>query len=403
MTYEQTVDYLFNRLPNYQKQGKSAYKADLSNITSLCEILDNPQDKFKTIHVAGTNGKGSTCHMLSSIFQEAGYKVGLFTSPHLLDFRERIKVNGDMISKDEVTSFVEDFKVTFEKIDSSFFEWSTALAFHFFNKQKVDIAIIETGLGGRLDSTNIINPELSIITNISLDHGNILGNTLAEIAIEKAGIIKPKTPVVIGDKNDSLTSIFSEKANLLSAPIYFSESNSNYSSDLKGVYQNHNINAILKAIEILPSSWNISNQHIKDGLLNVVKNTNLRGRWETLSLEPKTICDVGHNEAGVKEIVEQLNSESFDQLHIIWGMANDKDVESILNLLPKTASYYFCAAKTDRSLKKEKLLLLAKKIDLKGDTYKSVNEAFETAKKNAQPKDLIFIGGSTFTVAEILS
>ena len=382
MTYEQTIDYLFNRLPNYQKQGKSAYKADLSNITALCNVLDNPQEKIKTIHVAGTNGKGSTCHMLSSVFQEAGYKVGLFTSPHLLDFRERIKINGEMISKEDVVSFVGNFLPDFEKINSSFFEWSTALAFHYFEKYKVDIAIIETGLGGRLDSTNIINPELSIITNISLDHGNILGNTLEEIAIEKAGIIKPNTSVVIGDENDSLSSVISERANSIAAPIYFSESNSNYSTDLKGLYQKHNINTVLKAIETLNPTWSISEQHIKDGLLNITKNTKIRGRWEILSQEPKTICDVGHNEAGVREIVKQLLSESFDKLHIIWGMASDKDIESILNLLPKSAIYYFCAANTDRALKKDTLLLSAKEHSLKGNTYKSVTEAFETAKKN---------------------
>lgn len=402
MTYEQTVDYLFNRLPNYQKQGKSAYKADLSNITSLCKILGNPQDRIKTIHVAGTNGKGSTCHMLSSVFQEAGYKVGLFTSPHLIDFRERVKINGMMIPKETVVSFVNEFQAKFEEIEPSFFEWTTSLAFYYFAQQDVDIAIIETGLGGRLDSTNIILPELSIITSISIDHANILGNTIEKIAIEKSGIIKNNTPVVVGDKNKDLTPVFIAKANEKNAPLYFSESNPNHSTDLLGDYQKQNINTAVTSLNVLKTRWNLSEENIKNGLSNVIKNTNLRGRWEIISIHPKIICDVGHNEAGVKKIINQLAREKYTQLHIVWGMANDKNTNEILALLPSSAKYYFCAAKSNRALSTDILLDSATKNGLKGNTYTSVNEALENAKQNATSSDIIFIGGSTFTVAEIL-
>lgn len=402
MTYEQTVDYLFNRLPNYQKQGKSAYKADLSNITSLCNILGNPQDKIKTIHVAGTNGKGSTCHMLASIFQEAGYKVGLFTSPHLLDFRERVKINGEMIPKENVISFVDEYQLKFELIEPSFFEWTTSLAFYHFAQQKVDVAIIETGLGGRLDSTNIINPELSIITNISLDHANILGDTLEQIAVEKAGIIKSHIPVIVGEQSEKIKAIFTTIAKKKDSKVHFSLTQNNYTTDLKGEYQNQNISTILKAIGVLKSAWNISNENIEAGLNRVIANTNLRGRWEILSEHPKTICDVGHNEAGIKSIIEQIQKEQFDKLHVVWGMANDKEIIKILTLLPMDAHYYFCAADSNRSLDTETLQKEALNVGLYGNSYPSVKKALDAANKMANTKDFIFIGGSTFTVAEVL-
>lgn len=402
MTYEQTVDYLFNRLPNYQKQGKSAYKADLSNITSLCNILVNPQDKIKTIHVAGTNGKGSTCHMLASIFQEAGYKVGLFTSPHLLDFRERVKINGEMIPKENVISFVDEYQLKFELIEPSFFEWTTSLAFYHFAQQKVDVAIIETGLGGRLDSTNIINPELSIITNISLDHANILGDTLEQIAVEKAGIIKSHIPVIVGEQSEKIKAIFTTIAKKKDSKVHFSLTQNNYTTDLKGEYQNQNISTILKAIGVLKSAWNISNENIEAGLNRVIANTNLRGRWEILSEHPKTICDVGHNEAGIKSIIEQIQKEQFDKLHVVWGMANDKEIIKILTLLPMDAHYYFCAADSNRSLDTETLQKEALNVGLYGNSYPSVKKALDAANKMANTKDFIFIGGSTFTVAEVL-
>lgn len=401
MTYQQTVDYLFNRLPAYQKIGITAYKADLSNTIKLCDILNHPENNFKSIHVAGTNGKGSTCHMLASIFQEAGYKVGLYSSPHLIDFRERVKINGEMISQEEVISFVEAYKLEFEDIDLSFFEWTTALAFHTFSEQNVDIAIIETGLGGRLDSTNVIIPELSIITNISKDHNSILGNTLEEISIEKAGIIKPNIPVVVGEQSINLKKIFQNKAKQENSEITFSEKQFTYTTDLKGIYQVKNINTCVTAIKLLQEEWNITEENIVNGLNNVVKNTNLNGRWQKISTNPKVICDVGHNEAGISEIVNQLKLENYKHLHIVWGMANDKDVSKIIDLLPKSAQYYLCAAKINRALSLDNLIEIFTKKNLTFTSYSSVKEALEMAKNIAQNNDLIFVGGSTFTVAEI--
>lgn len=402
MTYQQTLDYLFSRLPSYQFLGKSAYKPDLSNITALCDALGQPENKIKTIHVAGTNGKGSVCHMLASIFQEAGYKTGLYTSPHLVDFRERVKINGQLISETEVVGFVEDYKTAFEAIQPSFFEWTTALAFHYFAQQKVDVAIIETGLGGRLDSTNIISPELSIITSIGKDHQAILGHTLEEIATEKAGIIKSNTPVIVGEQNASLHAVFINKAKSLSAPIYFADSTPRHTSDLKGVYQNYNIPIVEKAVELLQKPWCIAEEHVKKGLSHVVKNTKLLGRWQVLQESPKIICDVAHNEAGMALVIEQLLKESFEQLHFVMGMSNDKDIHPILTLLPQKARYYFCQAAISRALNVGKLKAAAQQHHLKGDAYSDVKEALSAAKKRAKPKDLIFVGGSIFTVAEVL-
>lgn len=405
MTYQQTLSYLFTQLPMYQRIGEAAYKVDLANTHLLCKLLSNPEHKFKSVHVAGTNGKGSTSHMLASVLQEAGYKVGLYTSPHLKDFRERVKINGEMITEQEVINFVAKHKAKFEKINLSFFEWTVGLAFDYFANQKVDIAIIETGLGGRLDSTNVINPEVAVITNIGIDHTQFLGDTLPLIATEKAGIIKLNTPIIIGETQQEIKPLFIDKAQNLNAPIRFAdkEVDNIYTTDLKGSYQLKNVKTSIATINILQSKgWNISEENIKIGLLTVVKSTGLLGRWQKLSENPLVICDTGHNEEGVREIVEQLNNMQYKALHIIFGAVNDKSIDKVLELLPKDAQYYFCEANIPRALKVEALFQLATKKGLKGDMYHSVKEALRNAKKNTVKDDLVFIGGSTFVVAEVV-
>jgi dihydrofolate synthase / folylpolyglutamate synthase len=402
MTYQQTLDYLFSRLPMYQRDGVVAYKADIGNIVAASKTLKDPHTKFKSIHIAGTNGKGSVSHMLASIFQEAGYKVGLYTSPHLKDFRERIKINGQMIAKSEVIQFVSKNKTAFEKIDLSFFEFTVALAFHYFAYQKVDIAIIETGLGGRLDSTNIINPELSIITNIGLDHTNLLGDTIQKIAKEKAGIIKSNTPIIIGRNQEEIKPIFENIADEKKAPLKYATAH-NFTADLKGHYQQENINTVVTAIsEIQKQGWKITDKNIKDGLLNAIKNTGLLGRWQILGQKPLIICDTGHNEDGIKVVFNQLKQTPHKSLHVVFGAANDKDLDTILNLLPKDAKYYFCKPNILRGLDENILQEMASKKEIKGDSYSSVKTALARAKKQAQLEDLIFIGGSTFVVAEVV-
>ncbi len=387
----------------YQRKGAAAYKADIGNISAACEYLKNPHQQFKSIHIAGTNGKGSTSHMMASILQEAGYTVGLYTSPHLKDFRERIKINGAMISEHEVITFVAANKIIFETLEMSFFELTVAMAFHHFAKHKVDIAIIETGLGGRLDSTNIINPELAIITNIGLDHTNLLGNTLEKIATEKAGIIKHNTPVIIGRKQKETALVFKNIAQQKKAPLTYAKANNRYTSDLKGNYQAENKATCLVAIqELKKNNWIISEDAIRSGFANSIKNTSLLGRWQTLNTKPLTICDTGHNEDGITEICKQLKSTNYKKLHIVFGTVNDKNLTSILALLPKDATYYFCKANIARAMQANELKLLAAKHNLKGNSYTSVNEAFETAKDYANADDCIYIGGSTFVVAEVL-
>ena len=402
MTYQQTLDYLFSRLPMYQRDGVVAYKADIGNIVAASKTLKDPHTKFKSIHIAGTNGKGSVSHMLASIFQEAGYKVGLYTSPHLKDFRERIKINGQMIAKSEVIQFVSKNKTAFEKIDLSFFEFTVALAFHYFAYQKVDIAIIETGLGGRLDSTNIINPELSIITNIGLDHTNLLGDTIQKIAKEKAGIIKSNTPIIIGRNQEEIKPIFQNIANEKKAPLKYATAH-NFTADLKGHYQQENINTVVTAIsEIQKKGWKITDKNIKDGLLNTIKNTGLLGRWQILGQNPLIICDTGHNEDGIKVVFNQIKQTPHKNLHVVFGAVNDKDLDSILNLLPKDAKYYFCKPNILRGLDENILKEIANKKEIKGDSYSSAKTALARAKKQAQLEDLIFVGGSTFVVAEVV-
>jgi len=403
MTYQQTLDYLFDRLPMYQRLGAAAYKADIGNIVLASQHLDNPHKKFKSIHVAGTNGKGSTSHLLASILQEADYKVGLYTSPHLKDFRERIKINGQMIPETEVISFVSNNKAFFETLELSFFEFTVALAFDYFAKQKADIAIIETGLGGRLDSTNIIHPELAIITNISLDHTNLLGDTIEKIAKEKAGIIKDNTPIIIGRKQKETTEIFRKIAAEKKAPLIYASANNKFKTDLKENYQRKNISTTLTAIsELQAMNWNIAEDNIINGIGNTLKNTAFMGRWQTLSKHPLIICDIGHNEDGIKQVTQQIAELNFNKLHFVFGVVKDKNINTILSLMPKHAQYYFCQANIDRAMEVEELTKKAIKSGLKGAAHTSVKQALETAKKNATKDDLIFVGGSAFVVTEVL-
>lgn len=405
MTYQDTLNWMFSQLPMYQHQGKAAFKKDLSNTLILAKHLNNPEKKFKSIHVAGTNGKGSTSHMLASVLQEAGYKVGLYTSPHLKDFRERIKINGQEVSKQFVISFIKRNKVFFEANKLSFFEMTVGMSFEYFVKQNVDIAIIEVGLGGRLDSTNIITPEVSVITNIGLDHTQFLGDTLELIAAEKAGIIKPNVPVVIGETQKQTKPIFDNisKANL-SKIVYADKSvKETYGSDLIGTYQSKNIKTAIQSVKVLQNKgFEISNENIKNGLLNVVPNTGLLGRWQVLNQNPKVVCDTGHNREGLTYVMQQLSNETFESLHIVFGVVNDKDLESIVDLLPKKARYYFCKPNIPRGLDADELKQKLYKYNVIGKSYNSVNEAYKAALKNTKKEDFIFIGGSTFVVAEII-
>tara|TARA_B100000674_G_scaffold46182_1_gene31956 strand:+ start:23416 stop:24618 length:1203 start_codon:yes stop_codon:yes gene_type:complete len=400
MNYQDTIDYLFKKLPIYQRSGKCAYKADIGNITEACNILGDPHLNFKSIHVAGTNGKGSCSHMISSVLQESGYKVGLYTSPHLKDFRERIRINGKMIPEEKVINFISTNKQEFEKINMSFFEMTVALAFQYFSNEKVDIAVIECGLGGRLDSTNIINPEISVITNIGLDHTNLLGNTLEKIAIEKAGIIKKEKIVVIGRKQKEIIHIFEEKAEKENSILFYSD-NHNFSSDLKGDYQRENINTAVTTLKNL-RNFNINDEDIINGLNKVIKNTTLLGRWQTLSKFPLVICDTAHNEDSFKKVLHQIYEINYSKLHFVLGVVKDKNIYNILTLLPKDAIYYFCEANIPRSMNKLDLKKISSEFNLYGSVYSSVKEALHHAKLKATENDLVYVGGSTFVVAEII-
>lgn len=405
MSYEETLHWMFDQLPMYQRKGKSAFKKDLTNIHKFCAALDHPEKKTKFIHVAGTNGKGSVCHILASIFQEAGYKTGLYSSPHLKDYRERIRINGEMIPKNRVSHFIQSHHSFLEKQGLSFFEMSVAMAFQYFAEEQPDIAIIETGLGGRLDSTNIITPELSIITNIGFDHTHILGHTLPEIAFEKAGIIKANRPVVIGEKQPLTTSVFQKKAQQTQSPLFYAQDQNQdkYTSDLKGTYQKHNIKTAVKATEtLIHQGWSINQAHIADGLNKVKKNTGLQGRWQQLGTSPKIICDTGHNKEGLRYITAQLKEEQFKKLYIVFGVVNDKDLSQILPLLPPEANYYFTCPNVSRGLEAKILAEKAQIHGLQGEVFNKTKAALKAAKADAQPQDLIFIGGSTFTVAEVL-
>mgnify|MGYP001280649954 FL=1 len=395
---------MFNKLPMYQNVGDSAYKKDLSNITLICEHLNNPQNNFKSIHVGGTNGKGSCSHMLSSILQEAGYKVGLYTSPHLVDFRERVRINGEMISKDSVSEFMLHNFDFFESNNFSFFEMTVALAFNYFSFNKVDIAIIEVGMGGRLDSTNIITPILSLITNISIDHTKFLGSNISDIAIEKAGIIKEKTPIVIGETQDEIKSIFIDIANTKGSEIVFADNfiYDNYDCDLQGIYQKKNIKTVLKSSEILQQNdYKINDGHIKTGLNNVSNNTGLKGRWQVIQNNPLIICDTAHNIAALKEVISQLIRLEYSKLYFIVGFSDDKDLDKISKIFPENSEYYFVKPKVDRGKDSQDVKQIFQSNNRIGITQNSVNEAINQIKKTSSKDDVIFIGGSTFVVSEI--
>jgi dihydrofolate synthase / folylpolyglutamate synthase len=424
MDYAETLQYLFNRLPMYQRIGGAAYKASLENTISMCELLGNPHQKFKSIHVAGTNGKGSTSHLLASVLQEAGYKTGLYTSPHYVDFRERIKINGQMISKAQVVDFIAEWRKGFEAIDMSFFEMTVGMAFHFFAMQQVDIAVIEVGLGGRLDSTNVITPLASVITNIGMDHMRFLGNTLPEIAAEKAGIIKDKTPVVIGETHAAVKPVFEKAATQHQAPISFADAGweidtTNTSPALKihyhdqlfidvnfplhGNYQHKNLKTVMETVRVLiESGMQISLPAIKRGIENVIGNTGFQGRWQIIGQNPLIVCDSGHNREGIAEIASYLKTLNYQKLHLVIGVVNDKSLSDILPLLPRDAAYYFCKANIPRGLPADELARQAAEIGLTGNIYPSVQQAFDAAKRNTAASDLIFVGGSTFVVAEVL-
>ncbi len=426
-TYQQTLDYLFTRLPMFSRLGIAAYKKDLTNTIRLCEALGNPHLKFKTIHIAGTNGKGSTSHMLAAILQTAGYKTGLYTSPHLKNFGERIKINGQEVEEQFVIDFTKRVEPLIEEIEPSFFEITVAMAFEYFALQKVDIAVIETGLGGRFDSTNIINPLLSVITNIGWDHMNILGDSLEKIAFEKAGIIKKKVPVIVGEMLPETKPIFEERAQQLNAPIsianeerwipeWRNENNSlivtvakshtdernDYTLDLSGLYQAKNLLAVLEAIHILQKQgWNIKEGDVEKGLAHAKKITGLHGRWEVMRHSPLTVFDVAHNEDGIKQITSQLEHCEFHQLHIIIGMVKDKEIDKILSLLPSYAHYYFTKAQIARALPETELMDKAETFKLSGQSYASVNEALQDAVNKALKEDMILVCGSVFIVGEV--
>ena len=425
MTYQETIDYLFNSTPLFQNVGKDAYKEGLETTHLLDEHFGPPHRQFKTILVAGTNGKGSCSHTLAAILQSAGYKVGLYTSPHLVDFRERIRINGTPVSEAYVIDFVENHRAFFEPLHPSFFELTTAMAFNYFAEQQVDVAVIEVGLGGRLDCTNIIRPDLCVITNISFDHVQFLGDTLAKIASEKAGIIKEGIPVVIGETTPETKPVFAEKAIQVNAPIHFAEEEqfllessineqgkriyqtkeyADLEGELGGLCQIKNTNTLLSAIRILQDSgYNINDTHVREGFAHVCSLTGLMGRWQKILETPVAYCDTGHNKAGIQYIVEQLSRQTYRQLHIVMGMVNDKDISGVLAMLPKDAIYYFTKASVSRALNENEVKRLAGEAGLEGNTYPSVKDAFEAAQASAHPDDFIFVGGSTFIVADLLS
>ena len=431
MTYPETLDYLYSRLPMFHRIGKAAYKADLHNTLALCAYLGNPERKFKSIHVAGTNGKGSTSHMLAAVLQSAGYKTGLYTSPDLKSFPERIKTNGHEIPQDAVSGFVAAHRDFIEQLQPSFFEMTVGMAFDYFAGEQVDVAVIEVGVGGRLDSTNVITPELSVITNISWDHTDLLGDTLSKIAAEKAGIIKPGVPVVISERQPEVAQVFIEKAEAENAPIYFADDEINThdlgiaSSGLRraevtdvsngglvviqieigllGEYQLRNVTGVWRSVEILKQAgWEIDANALLNGLKKATKITGLKGRWQVLAQQPLTICDTGHNEGGIRLVTEQLSRLTCKRLHMVIGTVNDKDLSKILSLLPKTAAYYFCQADIPRALDAHELARQAAVYNLQGKVIRNVNEALAEARRQASPDDVIFIGGSTFVVAELM-
>lgn len=418
MNYQETLDYMFSQLPMYHRIGAAAYKADIQPTIDMMEALGNPELKFKSIHVAGTNGKGSVSHFLASILQEAGYKVGLYTSPHLVDFRERIRINGEMIPQHEVVDFVERNRQLFADLKLSFFEMTVGMAFDYFAQEKVDIAVVEVGMGGRLDSTNVILPELSVITNIGLDHTQFLGDTLEKIAVEKAGIIKEGVPVVVGETQPETEPVFRRIATEHFAPITFADQHyvvddiSRYTEELTGEYQKKNIATVLEAVEVLNSCsrFSISNSQLQRGLSRVVTNTHLHGRWQTIATEPLTICETAHNEPGIRAMMDKLKSMDFKQLHLVYGCVNDKDFRSILHLLVAQFtssnfqfSFYFTQPSVPRRLPVADLQAAAGEMGIEGPGYGNVKEAIAAARKVAGHDDLVLVTGSIFLVADALA
>ncbi|MDP4283702.1 MAG: folylpolyglutamate synthase/dihydrofolate synthase family protein [Bacteroidota bacterium] len=426
MTYEQSINYLYTKLPLFSRTGAKAYKADLKNTLTLCNYLDNPQNKIKTIHIAGTNGKGSVSHMLAAVFQQCGYKTGLYTSPHLKDFRERIKINGEIISESFVTGFVEKTMTVSESVRPSFFELTFVMALDYFSKENVEIAIIETGLGGRLDSTNIITPKLSIITNIGRDHMDILGDSLEKIAFEKAGIIKPDINAVIGEWIPETKNVFLNKAAETNSPLFFADEKyeilsnhydvkyleietqnkdtkevNKYHLDLNGLYQQKNLLTVLTAIELLKHHFSLQEVNIKAALSKVKVLTGLHGRWEVVHEKPLIVLDVAHNEDGIRQLVNQINHSEFKELHIIFGMVKDKDPDKVLNQLPQNATYYFTKANIPRALPEEELRQKALQYHLAGHVFPNVNNALKAALRQASLEDLIIVCGSVFIVGEV--
>jgi len=402
MNYQETISWMFAQLPMFQTQGRSALNNKLDKTIAFAEHLGNPEQKIRTVHIAGTNGKGSSSSMIASVLQEAGYKVGLYTSPHLKDFRERIKINGQEIPEGYVVDFIAKNKSFLEENKLSFFEMTVGMAFSYFFHEMVDIAVIEVGLGGRFDSTNIITPEVSLITNISKDHTDILGDTLPKIAFEKAGIIKHQVPVVISEYNDETALVFTARAKEEQAPILFANTiETDLTTDLQGFYQEKNIKGVIAVIELLiHKGWDISAENIKEGLQHVVRNTNLKGRWQTLNTNPTVVCDTGHNVGGLTYVMQQLAKQSYNHLHIVVGFVKEKDVNGVLELFPKEATYYFCSPHILRGLNVETLKEIATAKGLKGEAYPSVQQALEAAKARALETDFIFVGGSTFVEAE---
>jgi dihydrofolate synthase / folylpolyglutamate synthase len=405
MTYGEVLDYLFAQLPMFHRIGPAAYKPDLSNTIALCNLIGNPQNTLRCVHIAGTNGKGSTSHLIASSLQEAGYKTALCTSPHLKDFRERIRINGEMIPESDVIYFVEKYKDAWTAIQPSFFEMTIALSFWYFAKEKVDIAVIETGLGGRLDSTNVISPEITAITNIGYDHMNLLGDTLEKIAAEKAGIIKEGIPVILGEMKPNARSVIESTAKEKNAPIIDAslKSGDAPATSLQGYYQEENRRTAYQSlIALRHKGWNINEDAISRGFQYVSENTGLMGRWQILGAHPLIVADVAHNEDGVRMLMKQVEDQRFDKLHVVIGMVADKDISKVLSLLPKHARYYFCKANIPRGLDAKELAAFGHEMGLKGNVYSSVDHAFTAAKLEADPEDMILVGGSVFTVAEVV-
>jgi dihydrofolate synthase / folylpolyglutamate synthase len=405
MEYGETLDYLFAQLPMYQRQGPAAYKANLDNTIAICSMLGNPERNLKVVHVAGTNGKGSVSHMIASVLQKAGYKTGLYTSPHFKDFRERIRINGEMMPHEDVVDFVERYRQEWKPMNPSFFEITVGMAFWYFVKSEVDIVVLETGLGGRLDSTNVCFPEVSVITNVSMDHMNLLGDSIEAIAAEKAGIIKQGIPVIMGKTCEVSAQIIAAKANEMGAQLYTAvDAGSELPrTDLEGSYQKENTQTALVALRTLKKKgWNIDYEHVEQGLASVAKSTGIKGRWQQLGEAPLIFADAGHNEDGIRVVLNEMKNYHFTNLHVVIGMVKDKSIANILSMIPKNASYYFCKADIPRGLPAEELMEQAKEFGLRGECFPSVRRAYEAARLYAKAEDFIFIGGSVFTVAEVL-